>query len=505
MYYIGPVVTWFVRQRINQVRMMIDNPLDSQWNTFRYLITNAMNTEWGFQYEYDSIESYEDFKNRVPIQDYDSLKPYINRIINGEQNVLWSSPITWFAKSSGTTNDVSKFIPVTKESLEDCHYKGSIDLLTMYCNSHESTNIFSGKGLILGGSHEVNQLNGNSSYGDLSAVLLQNMSFIAQLYRTPDLSIALMSDWEKKIEQLAQATKNENVTNISGVPTWIIILIKRLFDLTGKKSLKEVWPGLELYIHGGVSFTPYKNQFKALIQSDEVKYLETYNASEGFFAFTDDINEKGMVLHTNAGILYEFIPQSDWYVEDPKTVMLNEVKLHENYALVISTNAGLWRYKVGDTVRFISLNPYRLEVTGRVKHFINAFGEEVIVDNADKAIANTCIDTHAKVTEYTVAPVYLSINNKGCHEWFIEFETLPNDMAKFTHILDSELRKINSDYDAKRTKDIALSEPIINILPHNTFYNWLKLKGKLGGQHKVPRLSNNRIYVEEIISLVESV
>ncbi|MEI7670336.1 MAG: GH3 auxin-responsive promoter family protein, partial [Pseudomonadota bacterium] len=383
MYYLGSIVTWFVRQRTNNLRQMIENPLDTQWNTFRYLLSTAADTEWGKQYDFDSIKTYEDFKNRIPVQDYDSLKPFIDRIMEGEQNILWSTPVKWFAKSSGTTNDVSKFIPMTRESIEDCHFKAGIDVLTMFCNTYENTNIFSGKGLILGGSHQINQLNQYSSYGDLSAVLLQNMSFFAQRYRTPELSIALMNDWEKKVEHLANATINENVTNISGVPTWTIVLIKRLFEKTGKSTLKEIWPGLELYIHGGVSFTPYRDQFKTLAGDSSVKFVETYNASEGFFAFQDNGEETGMLLHTNAGILYEFIPQSDWHKEHPETLILHEVKANENYAMVISTNAGLWRYKIGDTVRFTSINPYRIVVSGRVKHFINAFVEEVIVDNAD--------------------------------------------------------------------------------------------------------------------------
>jgi hypothetical protein len=483
---------------------MMENPMDSQWAVFRYLIQQAANTEWGLKYDYKSIDSYEDFKERVPISDYDALKPWIERLMRGEQNLLWPSYVKWFSKSSGTTSDVSKFIPMSEESIHDNHFKVSIDLLTWYCAQYEASNIFNGKGLILGGSHQINRLNEFSSYGDLSAVLMQNMSFLAQLYRTPDLSIALMDDWEQKIEMLARSTVNENVTNISGVPTWTMMLIKRLLENTGKSSLKEIWPSLELYIHGGVSFKPYRTQFDKLINDSSVRYLETYNASEGFFAFQSDWDSPGMLLHLNAGIFYEFIPPGEWDKEHPRTLQLHEVNTEDNYAVVISTNNGLWRYKVGDTLRFTSLNPFKVEVSGRVKHYINAFGEEVIVDNTDKAIAETCALTGARVMDYTAAPVYLTIEERGCHEWLIEFEKEPQDLNHFVHVLDQQLRKVNSDYDAKRTKDIALKAPVIHSVPPQTFYNWLKSKGKLGGQHKVPRLSNNRVYVEEILSFTKA-
>jgi hypothetical protein len=395
---------------------------------------------------------------------------------------------------------------MSNESIQDTHFKAGLDLLTWYCTQYESSNIFEGKGLILGGSHQVSRFNEFSNYGDLSAVLMQNMSFLAQWYRTPELSIALMDDWEKKLEQLARSTMNENVTNISGVPTWTMMLVKRLYELTGKQSIREIWPSLELYIHGGVSFTPYRHQFDQLFNDSNMRYLETYNASEGFFAFQSDWDTPGMLLHLNAGIFYEFIPQSEWSCDFPKTVQLHEVKEGEQYAMVISTNGGLWRYKVGDTIRFTSLKPFKIEVSGRVKHYINAFGEEVIVDNSDKAIAQTCKRTGAKVADYTAAPVYLTVNERGCHEWLIEFEQEPDNLTAFTKILDEELRAVNTDYDAKRSKDIALREPIVHAVPPQTFYNWLKAKGKLGGQHKVPRLSNSRHYIDEIkkFALIEA-
>ncbi len=499
-FYIGSIITWFLKQRAGQIQSMMEHPLDTQWGVFRYLIQQAAHTEWGIKYDYNSIDSYEDFKERVPITDYDSFKPWIDRMMRGEQNLLWPSHVKWFSKSSGTTSDVSKFIPMTEESIQDNHFKVSIDLLTWYCAQYENSKIFDGKGLILGGSHQINHFNEFSSYGDLSAVLMQNMSFLAQFYRTPDLTIALMDDWEQKIEKLARSTVGENVTNISGVPTWTMMLIKRLFEITGKASLKEIWPSLELYIHGGVSFKPYRSQFQKLINDSSVRYLETYNASEGFFAFQSDWDSNGMLLHLNAGIFYEFIPQHEWNSEHPKTLQLHEVNCDDNYALVISTNNGLWRYRVGDTVRFTSLKPFKIEVSGRVKHYINAFGEEVIVDNTDRAIAETCTLTGARVLDYTAAPVYLTVEERGCHEWLIEFEKEPGDMQSFIRLLDEQLRKVNSDYDAKRAKDIALKAPVIHAVPPQTFYNWLKSKGKLGGQHKVPRLSNTRNYIEEIKS-----
>ncbi len=482
----------------------MEHPFESQDLVFQNLIQTASVTEWGKNFKYSTINNFDEFRKRIPVQDYDSLKPWIQRMMKGEQNILWPSEIRWFAKSSGTTSDKSKFIPVSAEAMEECHYKGGLDLLSTYCFLNEDTKIFSGKGLIIGGSHQISNLNSLTSYGDLSAVLLQNMSFIAQLHRTPDLSIALMDEWEQKIEALAQSTLKEDVTNISGVPTWTLILIKRLFELTGKNNLRDIWPNLEMYVHGGVSFTPYREQFKSLIKGDGMSYYESYNASEGFFAFQFGKKDEDLLLHLNNGIFYEFIPMSELGKEFPKTLLIDEVKPNENYALVISTNSGLWRYMVGDTIKFTSIKPFRIKVTGRVKQFINAFGEEVIADNTDNAIAYACHETGAVVSDYTVAPVYLTYDNRGCHEWLIEFEKEPRDIKLFTEKLDANLRSLNSDYDAKRYKDIALKEPTVQVLPKNSFYNWLKKKGKLGGQHKVPRLSNDRIYVDDIVSMVNT-
>jgi hypothetical protein len=428
------------------------------------------------------------------------MKPYIQRIMNGEQNVLWNTPIYWFAKSSGTTSDRSKFIPVSDESLQDGHYKAAKDVLTLYYNFNPESELLTGKGLVIGGSHTINQLNPEVQYGDLSAVLLQNSPFWGHWIRTPDLSIALMDEWESKIEKLAQRTIKENVTSISGVPTWTLVLFKRILEITGKNCMAEVWPSLELYMHGGVSFTPYKEQFGKLIGKD-IYYLEMYNASEGFFAASDKPGEEGMLLFLDHGVFMEFMPVGEYGKKQPKTIGLRDVQLNKNYALVISTNGGLWRYLLGDTIQFTSLRPYKIRVSGRLKHYINAFGEEVIVDNTDKAISIACKKTGAIVTDYTAAPVYFSDSAAGAHEWLIEFEKLPENMGQFANELDAALKNINSDYDAKRYKDMALRLPVLHALKKGVFAEWLRKKGKLGGQHKVPRLSNDRNLLEEILLL----
>lgn len=503
MIYLSSIVNWFLRQRLKSIVEWKDYPLDAQAKVFQQLTGFARETEFGKRYDFSSIRYPEEFKERVPVHEYDEIKPFINRMIAGEQNILWPTTIKWFAKSSGTTSDVSKYIPVSNEAFEDCHFRGGMDILTSYVSSQNDTKIFNGKGLIVGGSHKVSQINQLSSVGDLSAVLMQNLKFFAQWYRTPDLSVALMDDWEQKVDALARKTIGDDVTNISGVPTWTIVLIKKLFEISGKKNLKEIWPGLELYIHGGVSFEPYRQQFNQLIDGP-ISFYETYNASEGFFAFQGEKNDRDLLLHLNNGIYYEFMPVAEYGKENPKTLMLHEVSENENYGIVISTNSGLWRYLVGDTVRFTSLRPYKIVVSGRLKHFINAFGEEVIVDNSDRAIADACRETNSVVSDYTVAPVYLTFTAQGAHEWFIEFEKQPEDIIRFQHILDNALRKHNSDYDAKRQYDLALKLPIIHSLPSGTFYTWLKTKNKVGGQNKVPRLNNNRLIAEEILKIVST-
>src|SRR5690242_967837 len=488
--------------RLWGVENWIAYPIFAQRNVLQHLVTQAQYTEIGRKYRFSRMFTVKDFKARVPIHEYDDLKPYIKRMMEGEQNILWNTPINWFAKSSGTTSDKSKFIPISDESLKDNHFKGSKDVLSNYYKNFPDSDLLTGKSLVVGGSHQVYNLDEDIQYGDLSAVLMQNTPFWGHWIRTPELKIALLDEWESKIEQLAKNTVHENVTSLAGVPTWTIILIKRILEISGKQTLKEVWPNLELYMHGGVSFTPYREQMNKLIGAP-INYLEMYNASEGFFAAQNMPDDQGLLLYTDHGIFYEFLPVEEYGKADPKTVGLKQVELNKNYAPVITTNGGLWRYLVGDTIQFTSLKPFKIKVSGRLKHFMNAFGEEVIVDNADKAIAIASTKTNSLVKDYTAAPVYFSEQNNGAHQWLIEFEIPPLDLSAFTLALDDALKSLNSDYEAKRYKNIALRLPLVKSIPFNTFNHWLKIKGKLGGQHKVPRLSNERKMVEEILQLAE--
>jgi len=502
MTIVNSFLSWYMKKRMHQIELFMKYPDEVQEEWFASLVNDSMNTQWGKKYDYRTIENVNQFKERIPVQNYDSLKPYINQMLNGEQNVLWPSEIKWFAKSSGTTSDRSKFIPVSEESLEDCHFRGGKDMLAIYCNNMPHAQMFTGKSLVLGGSHQINQLSPDSFYGDLSAVIIKNLPFWAELLRTPNMEIALMDNYEEKIEKMAQATIDVNVTNIAGVPTWTIVLAKRILEITGKKNLLEVWPHLELYVHGAVNFEPYREQFKRLIPSDEMYYLETYNASEGFFGIQDQKDSNDLLLMLDYGVYYEFIPMEEVDKEYPNTISLAEVELEKNYAMVISTNAGLWRYMIGDTIKFTSKYPYRLKITGRTKHFINAFGEEVIIDNAEKALSKACLETNALVKDYTACPIYFDKDEPGAHEWIIEFEKQPKEFERFIDILDNTLREVNSDYDAKRFKDMALKRPKVHIAPQGLFYDWLKAKGKLGGQHKVPRLANERVYVDELLGMM---
>lgn len=499
MYIIHAIASKVITRHVSRIQAVVEDPVQAQENTFRSLILAGRDTDWGKQYDYASVQHIEDLKARFPVQDYDTLKPWIDRVMQGDQNVLWNTPISWFAKSSGTTSDKSKFIPVSTMSLDECHFKGGKDVLAMYLHNNPESRLFSGKTLLMGGSHQINQLNQHSKYGDVSAVMMQNLPWTAKYAMTPSLDIALMDEWESKIEAMANHTLDKDVTSIAGVPTWTIVLIRRLFEMRGVSDLKEVWPNLELYIHGGVSFKPYREQFNQLIQTEPMYYVETYNASEGFFAFQDRLRSDEMLLMPDYGLYYEFIPIEEFDKPNPKTLTWGEVELHKQYAVVISSNAGLWRYKIGDTVRFTSLFPHRVQVSGRVKHFINAFGEEVIVDNSDKAIAEACAQTGAKVTEYTAAPIYIVGNEKGGHEWIIEFTKAPDNIERFVQVLDDTLKSINSDYEAKRHKDLALKLPVVHVARNGAFYDWLRSKGKLGGQHKIPRLSNDRTYLDEIM------
>jgi hypothetical protein len=497
MKLLSPAISRLARFRHWRIEQWISDPVAAQREVLQDLVTHGQYTEFGRRYGLKELFSIRQFKQQVPIHEYEDLKPYIDRLMQGEENLLWNTPVNWFAKSSGTTSDKSKFIPITQESLEDCHFQGAKDVLTLYYNYNSNSDLLTGKGLVIGGSHQISKINEEIQYGDLSAVLLQNTPVWANWIRTPELSIALMDEWENKIERLAQSTIPEDVTSVSGVPTWTMILMKRILEITGKSNIREVWPNLELYIHGGVSFEPYREQFRKLI-GEGCTYLEMYNASEGFFAAQDNPDEEGMLLFLDHGIFYEFMPIEEYGKPEPRTIGLKDVEPGQHYAIVISTNGGLWRYLVGDTIQFTSVWPFRIKVTGRLKQYINAFGEEVIADNTDKAVSIASAKTNSTVTDYTAAPVYFDGDQKGAHEWLIEFGTAPENIDQFAYELDCALKSLNSDYEAKRYKDLALTMPITHSLPKGVFHQWLKSKNKLGGQHKVPRLSNERKYMEEI-------
>jgi hypothetical protein len=505
MGVLNNIFRWIMLERLKQIEEFNQKPFQIQDRVRQNLTDTALNTEWGRKYNFKDLKNYQRFAEAIPIQDYNSLKPFIDRTMAGEQNILWPGSLSWFAKSSGTTEDKSKFIPVSKESLMDCHYKAGKDMYAIYYDLYPEANLVDGKSLVLGGSHQLNKLSENSYFGDLSAVLMQNLPIWAEAKRVPVLSIALMDNWEDKIEKMARATLKHNVTNVLGVPTWTVILFRKLLEMTGKSNISEIWPNLELYVHGGVSFGPYKELFKQLIPSTNMHYMETYNASEGFFAIQNSTEGGDMLLMLDYGIFYEFIPSDELHNENPLAVTLEDVETDKNYAVIISTNSGLWRYNIGDTVRFTSKNPYRIVISGRVKHFINAFGEELIIENAENALAVACRQTNSIITDFTAAPVYFSSTSNGAHEWLIEFEKEPDDMHHFIQYLDETLKRLNSDYEAKRFKDMALGIPLVRPLEKGTFYEWMKKRGKLGGQNKVPRLSNSREFVDDILKFKNSI
>lgn len=496
------IFAWMMKKRIHQIDLFRKYPIDVQLELLNQLIEKAKSTEFGKKYAFEDITTYEQFKKLVPLNTYETLKADIDRVIEGEQFVLWSTETKWFAKSSGTTSTRSKFIPVTKESLEDCHYKGGKDLLALYYENFPNRKLYNGKHLIVGGSAQINPIGIDSYLGDLSAIIVKNLPWWAEIRRTPSKDIALMSDWEPKILKMAEETINQDVYILAGVPSWTYVLLSKILEITGKKHIKEVWPNLELFLHGGVNFTPYKALFDKIIPPEGMNYIETYNASEGFFGIQDQANSNELLLMLDYGIFYEFIPMDCFDgLNSQEVVSLEGVELNKNYAIVISSNAGLWRYIIGDTVKFTSLLPYRFKITGRTKSFINVFGEELIVENAEQALANTCEKLHVAIKDFTVAPLYLEAGKKGKHEWLIEFIEAPTDVAKFCVHLDDELRKLNSDYDAKRSKDLMLEMVSVQSVKTGTFDAWLKSIGKLGGQHKVPRLSNDRSIVEQILSI----
>lgn len=491
-----------MKKRIHQIELFMKYPHDVQNELFKKLILSAKHTEFGNRHHFSGISNYKQFQEQVPINNYASLKPDIDRLRKGEDNILWPSDVKWFAKSSGTTAGRSKYIPVSKDALEECHFKGGKDLLSIYVNNHPDTLIFDGKSIAMGGSHNISEINNEEYYdGDLSAILIQNLPFWAQILRTPNLEIALMDEWESKIEKMAHSTMQHNVTTLSGVPSWTLLLIKKVLELSGDNDIKNIWPNLELFVHGGVKFEPYRNQFRELMGADGINYQESYNASEGFFGIQDRSDSNELLLMLDYGIFYEFIPMTDIDLENPRIIPLGEVVKGVNYAMVISTNAGLWRYKIGDTVKFTNLYPYRILITGRTKYFINLAGEEIILDNAEKALAIACKKCNVIVNEYMAGPAFSPNGDPNGHEWLIEFVRPPKEEAVFSDALDNALKSLNSDYEAKRYKNLILKAPQLRSIKKGMFYNWLRIKGKLGGQHKVPRLVEKREYLDEILKL----
>ncbi len=482
------------------MELFLKHPQELQENILHDLVYFARQTEIGKKYGFDSIKSYADFADRVPVSGYTDMEPLFNRSRKGENNIFWPTDIKWFAMSSGTTGSRSKFIPVSQESLEDCHYAAAKDLLCMYLNNNPESKLFTGKGLRLGGSKQIDRSSGTAA-GDLSSILIDNMPFWADYSSTPTNEVALMADWETKMPAIVRETINEDVTSLAGVPSWMMVLLNKVLENTGKNNILEVWPHMEVFFHGGVSFDPYVDQYKKLLPNDNIKYYESYNASEGFFAIQDTNDSKELLLMLDYGIFYEFIPMKTYGTDEERVIPLSEVKLGENYAIVITTNGGLWRYKIGDTVRFTSTSPYRIKVSGRTKHHINVFGEELIIENAEQALKKTMQIVPSSIKDYTVAPIFMEGKEKGAHEWMIEFDRAPDDLESFARALDLELQKVNSDYEAKRYNDLTLKHLKIHQARPDTFYLWLKSKNKLGGQHKIPRLSNKREYMDELLAI----
>jgi hypothetical protein len=497
---VNSIASWFLKKRFHQIELFLKYPNEVQEELLLNLIEKAKDTQIGKQYDFDSIKNYDSFAERIPVSTYEDYQDIIERSRKGETNIFWPSPIKWFAKSSGTTNAKSKFIPVSIESLEDCHYAAGKDLLCMYFNNNEDSQLFTGKSLRLGGSKELYKENG-TVFGDLSAILIDNMPFWAEFSSTPSNKVSLMSDWEYKMQSIVDETINENVTSLTGVPSWMLVLLNNVLETSGKNNLFDIWPNLEVYFHGGVSFTPYTDQYKKLLPRKGFKYYEIYNASEGFFAIQDKNNSNELLLMLDYGIFYEFIPMETYGTPKEKVIRLSDVEKEKNYAVIITTNAGLWRYKIGDTVRFTSINPYRIKVSGRTKHHINVFGEELIIENAEDALKKVCKKTKAEIVEFTAAPIFMQDKEKGGHEWLIEFKTPPEDINYFNELFDNALKSLNSDYEAKRYNNITLNKPTIQIARQQLFYDWLKQNNKLGGQHKVPRLSNTRDYIDELLNL----
>ncbi len=503
MMFFNNIFSWLIKRRIRQIDFFKNNPTAVQQNLLKNMLVKCSSTKFGGLFSFKDISDYQTFSKKVPLHDYTTIYPFVEEVLQGKQNILWPGLTSWFSKSSGTTSHRSKILPVTKEHLFDCHYKGGKDLLSLYYHNYPNRKLYNGKHLIIGGSSEINTLGKNSYIGDLSAIIIKNLPFWAEIRRTPSRETSLLANWEEKLDKMVKETIHEDVYILAGVPSWTLVLLKRILEYTGKKHIKEVWPNLELYMHGGVNFAPYKSEFEIII-GKKINYVETYNSSEGFYGIQDQPNSDELLLMLDYGIFYEFIPMETYDGLNSQTVLsLADIEVNKNYALVISTNSGLWRYIIGDTISFTSKTPYRFRITGRTSQCLNVFGEEVIVENADRAIADTCAETNAFLKDYAVFPIYLENKKQGAHEWFIEFSKEPKSKEEFTFILDQKLQAINSDYAAKRQGDFVLTLPTIHFLPKNTFETWLIRQNKLGGQHKIPRLNNTREIVEQLHQLIQ--
>ena len=503
---INKILSKYLVYRYSSIDKFIKNPVETQEQIFNYLIESGKRTKWGNEYGYDKITDYKDFCARVPINIYDELKPYISRMMHGESDVLWPGKINMYSKSSGTTEDKSKFIPVTLENLKETHIKGGWDVVSILYKNRPDSKLFAAKNLIMGGSLQRYDENPEVIIGDVSALMMDNMPYIGKAFHTPEMEIALLSDWNTKIPKMAEITSRENVAVFGGVPSWLLVLFRYMLKVTGKEKLTEIWPNLEAYMHGGVNFAPYRSQFKDIIPNDDFLYFNVYNSSEGYFAIQDEINTENdeMLLLLNSQIFYEFLPFDQYGSKNPDTITIKDVEKGVNYVMLINTNSGLWRYVVGDTIEFTSTNPHKIKITGRTKHYINVFGEEVMVSNTDKALELALAKHNAKITEYSVAPVFIDGNSKGGHQWVIEFSLAPQNLSEFQTDLDKNLQSINSDYEAKRFNDYVLQELKIDAVPKGTFYRWMDSRGKLGGQNKVPRLSNNRNIIESLLEIGKS-
>ncbi|NJY62919.1 GH3 auxin-responsive promoter family protein [Salinimicrobium sp. CDJ15-81-2] len=494
-----------MKSRIDDLENSVNNPHETQQKVLTELLTTTRNTYYGRNFHFRDISNYRQFKEQVPLNSYEDLFPYIDLILKGEQNVLWPTPIKWFAKSSGTTGATSKIIPVSTEGLEQCHYQGGRDMLALYIRNYPDAKLFSGKNLSIGGSQESKLSDKNGYYtGNISAIVMKNLPFWAQFGRTPGLEVTMMNNWEEKIRKISEITSQQKITSLAGSPMWMLLLLQYIIKEHKINYIQDVWPDLEVFFHGSVSFAPYRPLFEELDKNSSLRYLEIFNATEGFFALQDQKDDPSLLLMLNYGIYYEFIPEKEFLLENPRIIPLSEVEVGKNYSMVISTNSGLWRYKIGDTIKFTSVSPYRFTISGRTKHCINVFGEDLFAEHAEKAISVACRETGAILRDFTAAPYFYDRSKKGYHEWLIEFVRSPQNKEQFVAILDKELGKYNDDYASKRRNNIAIEPPVVREMPEGTFYEWLKRKNKLGGQHKVPRLSNSREFVEELLKIKSS-